>query len=72
MRCIILHTPKSEDIPLLGAGFRKFGPRPTDVVLNGVEIGGGSIHVHERDLQEKVFEVLGIPPDKQQILFPHL
>jgi aspartyl-tRNA synthetase len=65
--------PKSEDIPLLEA--REFGrvrAQAYDVVLNGVEIGGGSIRIHERDLQEKVFEVLGIPPDKQQILFPHL
>jgi aspartyl-tRNA synthetase len=65
--------PKSEDIPLLEAReFGKVRAQAYDVVLNGVEIGGGSIRIHERDLQEKVFEVLGIPPDKQQILFPHL
>ena len=65
--------PKSEDIPLLEAReFGKVRAQAYDVVLNGVEIGGGSIRIHERDLQEKVFEVLGIPPEKQQILFPHL
>jgi len=43
-----------------------------DVVLNGVEIGGGSIRIHESDLQARMFEVLGITPEKQQLLFPHL
>ena len=65
--------PKGEDIHLLEAGeFGKVRAQAYDVVLNGVEIGGGSIRIHERDLQAKMFEVLGIPPDKQQILFPHL
>jgi aspartyl-tRNA synthetase len=65
--------PKGEDIPFLEAGqFGRVRAQAYDVVLNGVEIGGGSIRIHERDLQAKMFEVLGIPPDKQQILFPHL
>ena len=65
--------PKREDIPLLEAGeFGKVRAQAYDVVLNGVEIGGGSIRIHERDLQARMFEVLGIPPDKQQLLFPHL
>ena len=65
--------PKREDIPLLEAGeFGKVRAQAYDVVLNGVEIGGGSIRIHERDLQARMFEVLGIPADKQQLLFPHL
>jgi aspartyl-tRNA synthetase len=65
--------PKSEDIPLLESGeFGKVRAQAYDVVLNGVEIGGGSIRIHERDLQTRMFEVLGISPDKQQALFPHL
>ncbi|MFZ0709388.1 MAG: aspartate--tRNA ligase [Terrimicrobiaceae bacterium] len=65
--------PKGEDIPLLEAGeFGKVRAQAYDVVLNGVEIGGGSIRIHERDLQARMFEVLGIPPEKQQLLFPHL
>ena len=65
--------PRGEDIALLGAGeFGRVRAQAYDVVLNGVEIGGGSIRIHERDLQAKMFEVLGIPPEKQQILFPHL
>ncbi|MDB6147492.1 MAG: aspS, partial [Spartobacteria bacterium] len=42
------------------------------VVLNGVEIGGGSLRIHEPELQEKMFEVLGIGPQEQQTMFGHL
>ena len=52
--------------------FGKVRAQAYDVVLNGVEIGGGSIRIHERELQAKMFEVLGIAPDKQDLLFPHL
>lgn len=65
--------PKTEDIPLLEAGeYAKVRAEAYDVVLNGVEIGGGSIRIHEPDVQARLFEVLGISPEKQQILFPHL
>ena len=53
--------PKTEDIPLLDAGeYGKVRAEAYDVVLNGVEIGGGSIRIHEQDLQAKMFQVLGI------------
>jgi aspartyl-tRNA synthetase len=42
------------------------------VVLNGVEIGGGSIRIHEQSLQSKLFRVLGIDAEHQQKLFGHL
>jgi aspartyl-tRNA synthetase len=65
--------PRREDIPLLEEGeFGRVRAQAYDVVLNGVEIGGGSIRIHERDLQARMFEVLGIPPEKQSVLFPHL
>jgi aspartyl-tRNA synthetase len=67
-------TPQSED--------RRGGaPAPTaadiraeayDVVLNGVEIGGGSMRIYEPPLQEKMFEALGITSDAQQAQFGHL
>src|SRR4029434_351488 len=65
--------PKTEDIPLMEAGeYAKVRAVAYDVVLNGVELGGGSIRIHERDLQSKLFEVLGIGPEEQQHKFGHL
>ncbi len=65
--------PHADDVPLIEAGeYGKVRAQAYDVVLNGVEIGGGSIRIHESDLQAKLFEVLGISPEKQQLLFPHL
>jgi aspartyl-tRNA synthetase len=65
--------PKNEDLPLLEAGeYGKVRAEAYDVVLNGVEIGGGSIRIHEQDLQAKVFEVLGISAEQQKKLFGHL
>jgi aspartyl-tRNA synthetase len=65
--------PKTEDLPLLErAEFGKIRAEAYDVVLNGVEIGGGSLRIHERELQQKVFTVLGISPEQQERLFRHL
>jgi aspartyl-tRNA synthetase len=65
--------PRTEDIPLLEKGeFSRVRADAYDVVLNGVEIGGGSIRIHEPDLQQKVFAVLGIGPEQQHKLFQHL
>jgi aspartyl-tRNA synthetase len=65
--------PKADDVPLFDA--KKFGEiraEAYDVVLNGVEIGGGSMRIHEPELQEKMFEALGIRPEDRQSLFGHL
>ena len=43
-----------------------------DLVLNGNEVGGGSLRIHERDLQKKVFDVLGITDDDAQARFGHM
>jgi aspartyl-tRNA synthetase len=65
--------PKKEDLPLLEAGeYAKVRAEAYDVVLNGVEIGGGSIRIHEQDLQAKMFQVLGITTEQQTKLFGHL
>jgi len=65
--------PKTEDMPLFEAKkFPDVRAEAYDVVLNGVEIGGGSIRIHEPELQEKMFETLGIGPEDQQSMFGHL
>jgi aspartyl-tRNA synthetase len=65
--------PKAEDVALFDA--KKFGEiraEAYDVVLSGVEIGGGSMRIHEPELQEKMFEALGVSAEDRQSLFGHL
>jgi aspartyl-tRNA synthetase len=65
--------PKTEDMPLFDD--KKFGEiraEAYDVVLNGVEIGGGSLRIHEPELQEEMFEALGVSAQNRQSLFGHL
>jgi aspartyl-tRNA synthetase len=65
--------PKAEDIGKLEAGdFGNVRAEAYDVVLNGVELGGGSIRIHERDLQAKVFAALGVSEENQESLFGHI
>jgi len=65
--------PKDEDVALLDAGdYGKVRSVAYDVVLNGVELGGGSIRIHERELQAKMFAVLGVNEEEQQVKFGHL
>jgi len=65
--------PHAEDLALLDAGdYGKVRAVAYDVVLNGVELGGGSIRIHEPALQARMFDVLGIGPEEQQQKFGHL
>jgi aspartyl-tRNA synthetase len=65
--------PKAEDMPLFDEKkFPEVRAEAYDVVLNGVEIGGGSIRIYEPELQDKMFETLGISPEKRQTQFGHL
>jgi aspartyl-tRNA synthetase len=65
--------PHPEDIEKLEAGdYANVRAVAYDVVLNGYELGGGSIRIHEKDLQAKMFSVLGVGPEEQQIKFGHL
>lgn len=65
--------PKAEDVELLNNGeYAKVRAIAYDVVLNGVELGGGSIRIHEKELQSKMFEVLGVNAEEQQVKFGHL
>jgi aspartyl-tRNA synthetase len=65
--------PNAEDIGKLEAGdYANVRACAYDVVLNGYELGGGSIRIHEKDLQAKMFEVLGVGPEEQEIKFGHI
>jgi aspartyl-tRNA synthetase len=65
--------PKAEDLPLLEAKkYAEVRAEAYDIVLNGVEIGGGSIRIHEADLQSIMFSVLGVNDDQQAAMFGHL
>lgn len=56
--------PKREDIPLLDTDPGKVKTNAYDCVLNGYELGGGSVRIYENDLQEKIFEVLGFSEEQ--------
>ena len=62
-------SPKPEDIPLLDTDPGAARARAYDLVLNGSELGGGSIRIHQRDVQASMFRLLGIEPDEQQRRF---
>ena len=65
--------PKAEDMQLFeDKKFPEVRAEAYDVVLNGVEIGGGSMRIYEPPLQEKMFEALGITSEAQQAQFGHL
>lgn len=65
-------APKAEDIALLETQPRAVRANAYDLVINGLEIGGGSIRIHERLLQEKVFQVLGWSAEEVQQQFGFL
>ncbi|MEA3345416.1 MAG: aspartate--tRNA ligase [Chloroflexota bacterium] len=64
--------PKEEDIPLLDTDPGAVRANCYDIVCNGVEVGSGSIRIHRRDIQEKVFEHLGYGPEEVEARFGHL
>ncbi len=65
-------SPKPEDIPLLDTDPAAVRANAYDMVINGVEVGGGSIRIHDAKLQEKVFEILGFTPEQAQAKFGFL
>jgi len=65
--------PKLADLPLLEKGeFDSVRAEAYDIVCNGVETGGGSIRIHEPDLQRTMFSALGVSQEAQSELFGHL
>ena len=61
--------PKREDIPLLDTDPGKVKTNAYDCVLNGYELGGGSMRIYEQELQDKIFEGLGFTPEQTQQKF---
>jgi aspartyl-tRNA synthetase len=65
-------APKDEQLDLLVSDPARIKSRAYDLVLNGNEIGGGSIRIHRKDVQEKVLSVLGIDPEEAEDKFGFL
>ena len=65
-------SPKSEDIHLMESNPGGIRANAYDLAVNGVELGGGSIRIHERGLQEKMFSLLGFTPEQAQEQFGFL
>lgn len=65
-------SPKPEDIPLLDTDPASVRANAYDMVINGVEVGGGSIRIHDAKLQQKIFEILGFTPEQAQQKFGFL
>ena len=62
-------SPREEDIPLLASDPGKVYAKAYDMVLNGTEIGGGSIRIHRRDVQDAVFHAIGLSEEQAQEKF---
>jgi aspartyl-tRNA synthetase len=65
-------SPMPEDLPLLDTDPGKARGQQYDMVLNGYEVGGGSIRIHNRDLQAKVFSLIGLSDEIAQERFGHM
>ena len=64
--------PSNEHKKLLESEPEKAKAIAYDIVLNGCEIGGGSIRIHEHSLQQKIFDILKITPEDAEIRFGHM
>ena len=65
-------APKAEDVDKLDSDLASVRANAYDMVINGVEIGGGSIRIHNRDMQAKMFEVLGFSDEEAKAQFGFL
>jgi aspartyl-tRNA synthetase len=65
-------SPMPEDIPMLESDTGKVRGQQYDLVLNNYEVGGGSIRIHQGDLQEKVFKLIGLDPEVAKERFGHM
>ena len=65
-------SPKSEDLQMLSSDPSKVRANAYDLSINGVEVGGGSIRIHDRNIQEKMFEILGFSKKEAESQFGFL
>ena len=65
-------APHPEDLPYLESDPLKVRAQAYDIVLNGVELGGGSIRIHDPEVQSRMFKVLGFPQEEIDERFGHL
>ena len=65
-------SPNPEDIPLLRTDTGNVRATAYDIIVNGTELGGGSIRIHDSELQNEMFELLGFTPEKAQEQFGFL
>jgi aspartyl-tRNA synthetase len=65
-------SPMEKDLPLLDKNPLKVRARAYDIVLNGIEIGGGSIRIHKEELQKRIFQLLDIDEKRQYEMFGFL
>ncbi|MFM9052126.1 MAG: aspartate--tRNA ligase, partial [Bacteroidota bacterium] len=65
-------SPKPEDVSLLDSDPGKIRANAYDMVINGVEVGGGSVRIHDKALQQQMFEVLGFSKEEAQQQFGFL
>ena len=65
-------SPRDEDLPLFETDPAAVRARAYDLILNGTEIGGGSIRIHRREIQERVFDLIGLTREEAENKFGYM